>query len=157
MHKKDNRRRNFENPNKYTISRIFNNYLDVKKKQAMTICNFVSMNSECYTTEYRPYLSPKGQVYLKVDNEGKLDLKPSIHHFSAGSLYIATQHIRSCLYLTYLMTHTYIYLCYAIFKRFDLIFKKNFTISLLCISAYALSLVCLLCRSLHCTKSFPNI
>ncbi|XP_031787804.1 peripheral plasma membrane protein CASK isoform X1 [Nasonia vitripennis] len=25
---------------------------------------------ECYTTEYRPYLSPKGQVYLKVDNEG---------------------------------------------------------------------------------------
>lgn len=41
----------------------------------MTFCNFVSMNSECYTTEYRPYLSPKGRVYLKVDNEGKPDLK----------------------------------------------------------------------------------
>lgn len=51
----------------------------------MTFCNFVSMNSECYTTEYRPYLSPKGRVYLKVDNEGKPDLKTFDSSFySAG-------------------------------------------------------------------------
>ncbi|XP_014217066.1 peripheral plasma membrane protein CASK isoform X2 [Copidosoma floridanum] len=27
---------------------------------------------ETYTTEYRPYLSPKGRVYLKVDDEGRI-------------------------------------------------------------------------------------
>lgn len=32
------------------------------------------MNAECYTTEFRQCLSPKGQLYLKADNQGKPDL-----------------------------------------------------------------------------------
>lgn len=37
------------------------------------------INAECYTTEYRQCLSPKGQIYLKADSEGKPDLTFNQH------------------------------------------------------------------------------
>ncbi|XP_031787812.1 peripheral plasma membrane protein CASK isoform X8 [Nasonia vitripennis] len=43
---------------------------------------------ECYTTEYRPYLSPKGQVYLKVDNEGRIGCP----HFMAPEVILRRQY-----------------------------------------------------------------
>ncbi|XP_011497923.1 PREDICTED: peripheral plasma membrane protein CASK isoform X8 [Ceratosolen solmsi marchali] len=43
---------------------------------------------ECYTTEYRPYVSPKGQDYLKVDNEGRIGCP----HFMAPEVILRRQY-----------------------------------------------------------------
>lgn len=95
--------------------------------QAMTFCNFVWMNSECYTTEFRPCLSPKGRVYLKVDNEGKPDLKTFDSSFySAGytsltychsytrtlhfSFVLISQPLSYILNTIFLLHHTYFFI-----------------------------------------------
>uniref|UniRef100_A0ABD2W393 Peripheral plasma membrane protein CASK n=1 Tax=Trichogramma kaykai TaxID=54128 RepID=A0ABD2W393_9HYME len=43
---------------------------------------------EAYTTEYRPYLSPKGQVYLKVDSDGRIGCP----HFMAPEVILRRQY-----------------------------------------------------------------
>lgn len=58
------------------------------------------MNTEYYN-EYRQCLSPKGQLYLKADNEGKPDLTFN-HHFRRSL-------VSSChMYHTLTYTNTYI-------------------------------------------------
>lgn len=71
--------------------------------------NLVWMNIACYTTEYRQCLSPKGQLYLKADSEGKPDL--TFNHYFRRSL-VSSRHI----YITYtpstLTTSTHIAVCH---------------------------------------------
>lgn len=65
----------------------------------MIIWNLVWMNTEYYN-EYRQCLSPKGQLYLKADNEGKPDLTFN-HHFRRSL-------VSSChMYHTLTYTNTY--------------------------------------------------
>ena len=71
--------------------------------------NLVWMNTACYTTEYRQCLSPKGQLYLKADSEGKPDL--TFNHYFRRSL-VSSRHIN--IYILHVHTyhiHTYV-LCY---------------------------------------------
>lgn len=58
------------------------------------------MNTECYTTEYRQCLSPKGQLYLKADSEGKPYLTFN-HHFRQEPCIIMP-------YVSHTHTHTYV-------------------------------------------------
>lgn len=61
------------------------------------------MNTECYTTEYRQCLSPKGQLYLKADSEGKPYLTFN-HHFRQ----------EPCIIMPYVShTHTHTRLTHA--------------------------------------------
>lgn len=63
--------------------------------------NLVWMNTACYTTEYRQCLSPKGQLYLKADSEGKPDL--TFNHYFRRSL-VSSRHI----YILHVYTYPHI-------------------------------------------------
>lgn len=63
--------------------------------------NLIWMNTACYTTEYRQCLSPKGQLYLKADSEGKPDL--TFNYYFRRSL-VTSRHIY--IYITYTFIHT---------------------------------------------------
>lgn len=58
------------------------------------------MNTACYTTEYRQCLSPKGQLYLKADSEGKPDL--TFNYYFRRSL-VTSRHIYIYIYILHIL------------------------------------------------------
>lgn len=78
--------------------------------------NLVWMNTACYTTEYRQCLSPKGQLYLKADSEGKPDL--TFNHYFRRSL-VSSRHTHTYIYISHV--YTYHIHTYCIMLRFHLI------------------------------------
>lgn len=97
--------------------------------------NLVWMNTACYTTEYRQCLSPKGQLYLKADSEGKPDL--IFNHYFRRSL-VSSRHTHTH---TYMYTHIYIYFTYILIYTYYIMLRFHLFRVLL----YSLSL------SRHCT------
>lgn len=103
--------------------------------------NLVWMNTACYTTEYRQCLSPKGQLYLKADSEGKPD--PTFNHYFRRSL-VSSRHI----YILHVYTDSHI-LYYATFSPIPFYSSITITITSLYSRSCHRLLACFTSSNIH--------
>lgn len=99
------------------------------------------MNTACYTTEYRQCLSPKGQLYLKADSEGKPDL--IFNHYFRRSL-VSSRHTHT---RTHTCTRTYIYI-FHLYTYLHILYYVTFS-PISCTPLLTITITSLYSRSCH--------